>query len=82
MWTCLKRSNEGDWSGDEDGPEDLKNSEDPTFTMTASLGAPCVRPWASRWNLRRHAYPMMRPTGQHIIYNAQPFRAFDMDAFR
>ncbi len=85
VWTCLKEeSNEGDWSGDEyQCPEDLKSSDDPTFTIpTASPGA-SLRATLERSDGTFDAMriPMMRPTGQHIIYNAQPFRAFDMDAF-
>ena len=84
-WTCIKEeSNDGDWSGDEYGcPEELKTSDDPTFAVPTAAADAALRATVVRADGTYDAMriPMIRPTGQHGIYNAQPFRAFDMDAF-
>jgi hypothetical protein len=74
-----------DWSGPtENGCPDELEGEEVFFSVP--------RPAAPEPPLRRNVertdgsydgvrIPLLRPAGQHGIYNAQPFRTFDADAF-
>jgi hypothetical protein len=82
-FTCDRR----DWSsasGETRCPADLRDTE-PETVFRVKNGGPGK---ALRMNLvrddgRADAFrvPVLRPHGQHGIYNAQPFRFFDADAF-
>lgn len=80
-YTC----GDSDWSGKngENGcPDELRGQE-----VLFSVPRPEAEP-PLRWNRPRDdgtfdaiRVPLLRPAGQHGIYNAQPFREFDSDAF-
>lgn len=80
LWTC----GDSDWSaiiGENGCPDELRGQE-------VFLGAPHPEPGGElRLTFPRGEFvdgmriPMLRPVGQHGIYNAQSFRVFDADAY-
>ncbi len=76
-WSC-KRGHDGDWDTF-DCPGDARDQ--PVFFETPRASKP-MRANRARGDGTFDAVriPMLRPQGQHGLYNAQPFRRFDMDA--
>ena len=80
QWSCIQ---EESWAGDWDKhncPEELIQSNQSFQVPTAEPGK-TIRAVMERQEGRFDSVrmPLIRPTGQHGIYNPQPFRPFDAD---
>ena len=83
-WSCQKgqQGPEGDWA-QYHCPEELVNSDAPFFTTPVPEPGHEMRAKMERQSGRYDVVfsPVIRPRGQHGIYNAQPFRTFDADTW-
>ena len=81
-WSCLEEETwGGDWDSHKCPPELIE--EGASFTVPTAEAGHAIRATVERQTGRYDSLrmPLIRPTGQHGIYNPQPFRPFDADTY-